>query len=132
MYEKMYETQKESHPTRIITDKSKTAVENFSTFFVRKSLLSVIFKIDTTIQGKKQMLKTTDDLNKNENLHGNCLSIFFDVVSMLPNTNNKRRIESVKNVLTKKDENISPTERVIQELELLLSCNGDFSIPTAW
>ena len=45
------------------------------------------------------MLNVVDDLNRNGNLHENCLLVSFDVLNMFPSIDNKMKIESGKNIL---------------------------------
>ena len=51
--------------------------------------------------GHATYVKIVDDLNRNGNLHENCLLVSFDVVNMFPSTDNNMGIESVKNMLLK-------------------------------
>ena len=70
------------------------------------------------------MLNIVDDLNRNGNLHENCLLVSFDVVNMFPSIDNKMGIESVKNILLNKDDNTPPAECIIEAIELCLNCNN--------
>ena len=70
----MIKTHKESNPARIITSGSGKAVENLS-IFVEKCLFSEVLKIDTRMQDTQHMLNIVDDLNRNGNLHENCLLV---------------------------------------------------------
>ena len=112
---RMIKTHKESNPARIITSCSETAVENLSVFF-EKCLLPEVLKIDTRIQDIQHMLNIVYNLNRNGNLHKNCLLVSFDVVNMFPNIGNKMGIESVKNMLLNRDDNIPPVECIVESL----------------
>ena len=46
------------------------------------------------------------------------------VVNMLCSINNKIGIESVKNILLNRDDNILPAEWIIKALEICLICNS--------
>ena len=70
------------------------------------------------------MLNVVDDLNRNGNLHENCLLVSFDVLNMFPSIDNKMGIESVKNILLNRDDNTPPEECIIEALELCLNCNN--------
>ena len=118
-------THKEGNPTRIIISDSGTAVEILS-IFGEKCLFPKVLKIGTSIQDTQHMLNILDDLNRNGNLHGNCLLVSFDVVNMFPSIDNKMGIKSVKNILLNWDGNIPPAECIIETFELCLNCNNQF------
>ena len=48
----------------------------------------------------------------------NCLLVSFNVVNMFRSIDNKMGIESAKNILLNRDDNIPPTECIIEALEL--------------
>ena len=50
----------------------------------------------------------------------NCLLVSFDVVNMFRSIDNKMGTESAKNILLNRDDNIPPTECIIEALELEL------------
>ena len=64
------------------------------------------------------------DVNRNGNLHENCLLISFDVVNMFPSIDNKMGIESVKNIWLNSGDIIPPAQCIIETLELCLKCNN--------
>ena len=64
-----------------VTSGSGTAVEDQS-IFVEKCLFPEVLKIGTRIKDSQHMLNIVDDLNRNKNLHENCLLISFDVVNI--------------------------------------------------
>ena len=97
-------------------------MENLS-IFVEKCLFPEVLKIETRMQDTRHMLNIVDDLNRNGNLHENCLLVSFDVVNMFPSIENKMAIESVKNILLNRDDNTPPGECIIEALELCLNCN---------
>ena len=115
---RMIKTHKESNPARIISSGSDTAVENLS-IFVEKCLFPEVLKIDTRMQDTQHMLNIIDDLDGNENLHKNCLLVSFNVLNMFPSINNKMGIESVKNILLNRDDNITPSECIIKALRVI-------------
>ena len=119
----MIKTHKENNPARIITSGSRTTVENLS-IFVEKCLFLEVLKIDTRVRDMQHMLTIVNDLNKNGNLHENCLLVSFHVVIMFPSIDNKMGIESVKSILLNRDDNRTPAECVIETLELCLNCNN--------
>ena len=53
------------------------------------------------MQDTQHTLNIVDDLNRDGNLHENCLLVSFDVVNMFPSTDSNMGIESVKNMLLK-------------------------------
>ena len=62
------------------------------------------------------MLNTIDDLNWNGSLHENSLMVSFNVVNMFPSFSNKIVIESVKNILLNRHNNIPPADCIIEAL----------------
>ena len=56
------------------------------------------------------MINIVDELNWNRNLNQNCLWVSFDVVNMFLGIDNKMGIESVKDILLNRDDNIPPAE----------------------
>ena len=71
----------------------------------------------------QHILNIVDDLNRNGTLHENCLLVSFNVVNMFPSINNQMRIESVKNILSNRDDNTPHAECIIEALELCLTCS---------
>ena len=70
----MIKTHKENNPARIIISGSGTAVDDPS-IFGEKYLFLEVLKIGTRIQDTQHMLNIVDDLNRNGNLHENCLLV---------------------------------------------------------
>ena len=113
-------THKESNPARIIVIMGNgAAVKNLSIFV--NSLFPEVLKIFIRIQDTQHMLNIIDVLNWNQNLHKNYLLVSFDVVNIFPSIGNKMGIESMKNILLSRDNDIPPIECIFEALDLCLN-----------
>ena len=54
----------------------------------------------------------------------NAILVSFDIVTMFPNIDIKSGLDAMKSVLLKKSTNTPPTECILEDLELCLTCNN--------
>ena len=115
-------THKIGNPKRVITSNCNTAIENLSSC-VENVLYDIASELPSRIKDTNHMLDIIDNLNSLD-LPLNYILVGFDMIKIFPNIDNYSGLSSVKEYLDLCSKYISPTNCLLEALELCITCSN--------